>query len=158
MPHPEEIPVAGIKPCSKPDCVALAYAPAPSKAFTPSEGKIMDSEFPVDMPAARREELQRVHAIIKSAMINNRGGALKPSMVKGFTTTRDMEEFILQNANNVKAGRAGWGDGGTEGGTEQGEREEIGNRCPGLLYLAMPWPENPFATHSQHVPFRRCNG
>jgi hypothetical protein len=32
--------------------------------------------------------------------------------VKGFTTTRDMEEFILQNPNSVKAGREGGRKGG----------------------------------------------
>lgn len=104
LPHPPGYPVGGIQACAKPGCIALAYAPAPAKSFTPSADAIAESEYHPDLAAAQREELQRVHAIIRSAMANNREGALPPAQVMGFTSELELDEHILLNANSVSAG------------------------------------------------------
>ena len=78
MPHPPAYPVDGIQDCAKPGCIILAYTPAPTKGFTPSAETIAESAYPPGLAAAQRQELQRVHAIIRSTMANNRGGHLTP--------------------------------------------------------------------------------
>ncbi len=37
-------------------------------------------------------------------MVNNKGGALDPKQVKGFTTLQAMDDFILTNQGNVLTG------------------------------------------------------
>ena len=104
MPHPPETRIEGISPCTSADCVALAYSPAPSKSFTPVGATLVAGDFPASTSAEARAQLQRVHAVIRSVMENNFvGGAVAARQVQGFTSAREMEEYILLHPNKVKA-------------------------------------------------------
>jgi hypothetical protein len=103
-PHPNAETVKGIQPCITRNCIALAYTPAPSKGFTPSSDLIADNEYPADMPTAEREKLKRVHSIIRSVITKNKGQALPARMVQGYSTAREMEEYMQSNPQVVEAG------------------------------------------------------
>jgi hypothetical protein len=104
MPHPPAYPVEGIQDCANPGCIILAYAPAPTKGFTPSAETIAESAYPPGLAAAQRQELQRVHAIIRSTMANNRGGALTPEKIMGFASERELVQ-ILESSQYISCSK-----------------------------------------------------
>jgi len=103
LPHPESEEITGIQACGRENCIAFAYVPAPTDQFVPS-GDVIDDASVSTLAESEREEVRRVHQVIRSAMANNKGGTLSFEQALGFKSPKAMDDYMLRNQGDVLAG------------------------------------------------------
>ena len=103
MPHPVEEPIRGISACRSQGCKAFVYTPAPRDQFVPS-GEVQDSDFAEGV--GDRDAIRRVNRLVRTVLLDNKGGMLEANQVLGFTSERALDDYVSRGdvAGLVDAG------------------------------------------------------